>query len=65
MRSALLLNSLFDMLAQFRRMRLSDGDCYICADESRYNNDKIIFYFRQSRSDLTSMGSEMRLQSRF
>ena len=26
---------------------------------------KIISYFRQSRSDLTSMGSEMRLQSRF
>ena len=26
---------------------------------------KIFFYFTQSRSDLTSMGSEMRLQSRF
>ena len=26
---------------------------------------KIVFYFTQSRSYLTSMGSEMRLQSRF
>ena len=44
MRSAFLLNSSFDMLAQFRRMRLSNGDCYICADESRYNKNRFLFH---------------------